>query len=631
MTRRGIREMKHKRILFGDLGYTPNQNPYSPAGIRKMSDTWIDPDGDGYVSMVPGYTSQATLTGDIKGLATTKHGETTWHWAYTIDSGLSNELWRFKPIDGTGAIDETSVLTFTGAGGSPGFTGKIPMYSFTDANTDRAYAFTGSSGSGAAIGGYYDNSDASTGTIGLDRPNIITGDDTGAAATSATGAGGGTAVKGVVKYFVSYAGQDGNEEGALSLEFGEFDAGDGDDVLLSNLPTLSTNKRRLYRTFKDGDQPFYLATLNSSDTSYTDNIADADLGDLPLKMGDPPDNGFKYSAATWHYGRGYILGTNNYTGEQRIFFSDPTEPESFYTSEFGNWFNVYDGSPGKVLARIPAGLVLLKARAAYLLAGRTPADLTLQELAPQANGIWSIGCGAPGSARETPKGLFFYDSLNFSVWAVSPGGQVQNIAEPVRNDFRSSDLMDVSGNNEYTPSVHVNYLPESGILVVSNAGNYTTNQSMWLFDTNSGKWIGKASWAPSGMIPSVDGLNGKWTTFGFFKFDNGTAISSPTVGAPTFTGDDPTVEKTFHYVDLLMKGEASKSVTVNWFVDGATTADGTATVTLTGTDSRERHRVYINERGREIDIDTVLDNSSVSHGIYGIIYGYTDDTSVVQS
>jgi hypothetical protein len=54
-------------------------------------------------------------------------------------------------------------------------------------------------------------------------------------------------------------------------------------------------------------------------------------------------------------------------------------------------------------------------------------------------------------------------------------------------------------------------------------------------------------------------------------------------------------------------------------------------VTLTGTDSRERHRVYINERGREIDIDTVLDNSSVSHGIYGIIYGYTDDTSVVQS
>ena len=111
----------------------------------------------------------------------------------------------------------------------------------------------------------------------------------------------------------------------------------------------------------------------------------------------------------------------------------------------------------------------------------------------------------------------------------------------------------------------------------------------------------------------------------------GTAISSPTVGSPTFTGSDPTLEKTFLYVDLLMKGEASKSVTVNWFIDGASTADGTASVTLTGTDARERHRVNIGERGREIDIDIVLDNSSISHGIYGIVYGYTEDTSVVGS
>ena len=112
---------------------------------------------------------------------------------------------------------------------------------------------------------------------------------------------------------------------------------------------------------------------------------------------------------------------------------------------------------------------------------------------------------------------------------------------------------------------------------------------------------------------------------------DGTAISAPTVGSPTFTGSDPTLEKTFLYVDVLMEGEASKSVTVNWFVDGATTADGTATVSLTGTDARERHRVNIGERGRELDIDIVLDNSSISHGIYGLVYGYTEDTSVVGS
>ena len=66
MTRRGIREMKHKRILFGDLQYTPTQNPYAPQGIRKMSEVWVDPSGDGYVSMVPGYSLLDDLDGVSK-------------------------------------------------------------------------------------------------------------------------------------------------------------------------------------------------------------------------------------------------------------------------------------------------------------------------------------------------------------------------------------------------------------------------------------------------------------------------------------------------------------------------------------------------------------------------------------
>jgi hypothetical protein len=514
--------------------------------------------------------------------------------------------------------------------------GLIPGYTFGN----KAFVFTGDRGSATAIGLKFnigDVTDPENGAIGLSRPNINTGDDTGAAATSTLGTAGG-AVKGVVKYFVSYSGQDGNDEGALSLKFGEIDAEDGYDIDLSSLPTKDTNKRRLYRTFSDGDQPFYLATLNSSDTDYTDNIADADLGDLPLKMGDPPVKGIGYQDATWHYGRAYIL--DNIKRPRRIYFSDPEEPESYYTSEFGNWFSISDGHEGRVLSRIPAGLVYLTDHTAYLIRGRTPADFTLHELFPVSQGSYSAGCGAAGSAKETPHGLFFFDKADHTIFRISGDGQASIISVPIQKDLQD-EIDDLSSDSD--TRAHMNWWPKRNILFFSSA---QSNGSMWAFDIEKGRWIGRATYSPMSMCQWNKANTGALSMIGMLSKSGirdhvyqlftgtdhgGTAISSPTIGSPTFTGSDPTIEKTFLYADLLMKGEASKSVTVNWFIDGATSADGTATVSLTGTDSRERHRIYINERGRELDVDVVLDNSSVSHGIYGIVYGYTEDTSVVQS
>jgi hypothetical protein len=318
---RGIREVKHTRVLFGDLGYSPDGNSYRPDGIRKMSDTWIDPDGDGYVSMFPGYTSIhdfANTSAVPLGLRfIAGFGDTGEYLQYPIAQVyFSSSSTKLYWINNSGVATEFHEYT-EGVGLEPR-AGLIPGYTFGN----KAFVFTGDRGSATAIGLKFnigDVTDPENGAIGLSRPNINTGDDTGAAATSTLGTAGG-AVKGVVKYFVSYSGQDGNDEGALSLKFGEIDAEDGYDIDLSSLPTKDTNKRRLYRTFSDGDQPFYLATLNSSDTDYTDNIADADLGDLPLKMGDPPVKGIGYQDATWHYGRAYIL--DNIKRPRRIYFSD---------------------------------------------------------------------------------------------------------------------------------------------------------------------------------------------------------------------------------------------------------------------------------------------------------------------
>jgi hypothetical protein len=109
--------------------------------------------------------------------------------------------------------------------------------------------------------------------IGLDRLDV--------SSSTSTSAGSG-AVKGTVKYWIS--DMSGTTEGPLSDQFGEIDAADGSTITVGNGNTLPDdgNDRRLYRSFANGDQPFYLATVATGTTVYTDNTADVDLGDLPI-------------------------------------------------------------------------------------------------------------------------------------------------------------------------------------------------------------------------------------------------------------------------------------------------------------------------------------------------------------
>ena len=195
---RGVREVKHTRVMFGDLGYTPGQNPYKPQGLRKMDDVWIDPDGDGYVSLLPGYTQLHDFSDSAStclGMRfITGYADSGQYITYPVlMQWFSHSSTKLYWVSGSGAAIEAKEFTFSVGAGAQ-WAGKIPGYVFER----DAFVFTSATGaSNLGLKFYIGNpTDASEQfDIGLDRPTL-------GSAASALGTAGG-AVKGVVKYFVS--------------------------------------------------------------------------------------------------------------------------------------------------------------------------------------------------------------------------------------------------------------------------------------------------------------------------------------------------------------------------------------------------------------------------------------------
>lgn len=256
----------------------------------------------------------------------------------------------------------------------------------------------------------------------------------------------------------------------------------------------------------------------------------------------------------------------------------------------------------------------------------------------------------PRAVAHTPYGLFFYHEGTKSVYVIS-GGNIQKISGPIDADLFAIESRVV---NSTFQGMCLHWISPRNLLAVSfgmrSSGGLTNENNTWFYDPISSKWVGKAgygffniaSWTKTNTGTAQWDPNYSTVAFGendnadkIFQIltgvdHNGSAVV-PVLGLPTFIGDDPTMEKTFLYVDILTKPVAGETVKVEWYIDGASTADGSATVTLTGTDSRERHRINIGERGRELDIDITLDDATGNSGVYGTIYGYTSDTSMVGS
>jgi hypothetical protein len=324
----------------------------------------------------------------------------------------------------------------------------------------------------------YDGS--SLATAGVARPDV---------SGSSSSAGAAGAVRGIVKYFLSYSDTDGVTEGALSTAFGEVDAGDGSIITLSSIPDSGdSDKKRLYRTFADGSQPFFLATLDDGTTTYEDNIADVDLGDLPFLHGDPPPSE-EIVAAAAHLNRIFLL-----TRDSILYWSDPGNGESFYTQANGNWVEIQknDGDYGSALLSTNQGLMIFKKNHLYILTGRTPNTFNLVPLKP--TGGKTIGCASHLSVTDTPHGVFFYWKNELYKFE---GGGVIPVSQKIPGVLPFENRITALGDTE-APLINVQYLPNARSVVVVYANATLDSIQTWMYDPLLDKWVGATSTSPSG-------------------------------------------------------------------------------------------------------------------------------------
>ena len=115
-------------------------------------------------------------------------------------------------------------------------------------------------------------------------------------------------------------------EGPLSQSFGEIDAEDGYTIDLSSVPLGTTGKVRLYRTYANGTNAYYVTSLGDGTspggtTSYTDDLPDVYLGDPPYNHGDPPLA--TYQGLIPYYNRLWAIRKNT----SFVDYSDLAEPD----------------------------------------------------------------------------------------------------------------------------------------------------------------------------------------------------------------------------------------------------------------------------------------------------------------
>lgn len=235
-------------------------------------------------------------------------------------------------------------------------------------------------------------------TIGLSQPSV----GSSAAATSGSGS-----VVGIVKYFVCFVS--GTEALALSEAFGEIDAGQGSEIVLTSLPTDSGKNRWIFRTRANGEQPYFVGSIDDdTTTTFTDDVADSELGFLPPQHGQPPPDGSKY--AVNYNNRVYIAGAT----PNEVPYSDINKPESYNVFSF---FNVghKDGDEISGLAKIRGSLIVFKRNHLYKIQGRDPqVDMIApEEIRSGDPKSRSIGCPDQGALCNTPEGIFFYYNRNF--------------------------------------------------------------------------------------------------------------------------------------------------------------------------------------------------------------------------
>ena len=425
------------------------------------------------------------------------------------------------------------------------------------------------------------------------------------------------------------ASQGSVSEGAISLAFGEVDAGDGKDIDLSNIPLGSTGAVRLYRTYANGTNPYYVTSLSGTiggTTSYTDDLPDIHLGDPPYNHGDPPLATYKgcisYANRMWWFRK----------DTSYVDYSDLTEPESYWniTNEGGNWIEVF-GNDGDVITALAAatdGIIVFKRNHVYKIRGTSPEDFFAQQLTLSDAEVRSVGTPHTQSMVSAPSGLYFYWNKDF--WEFD-GSTIRRISKGVHNDLDAI----TEANESY---VRVGYWHAERMALFSVPLGGAENDYTYMYDITNRRIVGRIAEGFNGFstIEDTSGNTEFWAlatdTGSIYKFDDGTTFDisniATTVTLPSFYGHDITQQKRFLYVDLYFEPTTSSGENVDVVAEIDGISGSTISVSLDTEDAdndRNKRRINLGYIGRELRITVSGDGGSTeppTWKLYGWNFGF---------
>ena len=350
-----------------------------------------------------------------------------------------------------------------------------------------------------------------------------------------------------------------------------------DQVAITNIQTGGTEvtSRKIYRTTAGGSAFYFLDTINdNTTTTYTDDIADANLGTdlVPETHDTPPSNG-KFPTVFKEFL--FLVDPDFPT---RIYFSHQSFPEIFYTAEGTGYYMIIGLNDGENVIGIKPlreTLYVFKERSTWPIIGGSPDDFkTTPQSLTSSIGLYhhSMEYVDMGSGEIIvglgKNGLYTFNGYSYQNIGFQPDKGI-NISGLI-NRLDRNQLHKARGFNDIKGNKYRLSVMESGYA-------YNNKEIVWDYKHNQiavhdikrnsmVEWNGNVIFGSSqsdSIIHQVGGFN-----------DNGTAISIIAEWPWWPLGDNNKVTFAQVNVDTTLQGDYS--ATFNTYVDGNNTAHALA-------------------------------------------------------
>lgn len=351
--------------------------------------------------------------------------------------------------------------------------------------------------------------------------------------TFAAAAGAAGNVDGTVGYVVTFrVSSTGQESNPFTLASAVFVTVASKQVGLTNIPVSSdsqVNQRRIYRTTDGGSiyDAQLVATINdNTTTSYTDDVADADLGSLvPLDHDTAP----VLQKVIVHRNRGFGFAPNSstlyFTLVNNLWYWPQGQVDLSTTQKIYTLFvNPDDGDNITNIVSYGDTVIIFKNNARYVLSGFDETEFQIDKIEDD----FRVGCVSHRAAKVCGGWCYFLDSsgpYKTSIYDTKYISAAEgffdpdnsNVSEKVNKQYLSSAVAEVNARKPYH---FVQFSAPTGTSTVNNfhilidykEDDYLSHdtgyvaQSMAILETNNQDYLMRGD--DYGFVWTMDSIEG---------------------------------------------------------------------------------------------------------------------------